>query len=85
MSRQWSAMGDDVDENEQATDHRSERPLEEDIEIICPHCGEAVVVVIDPSGGVNQDYVQDCEVCCRPWHVQVHYAGGAPEITVEAA
>jgi cysteine-rich CPXCG protein len=20
-----------------------------------------------------QEYVEDCEVCCQPWHVVVHY------------
>ena len=76
---------EDTDDNEYAADHGPDRPLEEEVEIACPHCGEGVVMVLDPTGGVNQDFVQDCEVCCRPWRVQVHYAGGAPEVTVEAA
>ena len=37
----------------------------------CPWCGEAVELLIDPSGGDSQDYVEDCEVCCRPWHISV--------------
>ena len=75
----------DADDNEHATDHGPERPLEEDVEVLCPHCGEAVVIALDVSGGTHQDFAQDCEVCCRPWRVQVHYAGGSPEVTVEAA
>lgn len=39
----------------------------------CPHCGEQVEVVVDPGGGAEQEYVEDCEVCCRPWHVRVTY------------
>jgi hypothetical protein len=39
--------------------------------IDCPWCGETVELLIDPSGGDHQDYVEDCEVCCRPWHVSV--------------
>ena len=42
-------------------------------EVQCPYCGETVVVLIDSGGGSNQEYVEDCEVCCRPWHVRVHY------------
>jgi len=44
----------------------------------CPWCGETVELLIDPSGGDSQDYVEDCEVCCRPWHVSVavDLAGG---------
>lgn len=34
--------------------------------VICPHCGEQVPVDIDPSGGRQQRYVEDCWVCCRP-------------------
>ena len=31
----------------------------------CPYCGERISVVIDHSLG-DQEYVEDCEVCCRP-------------------
>lgn len=26
-----------------------------------------------PGGGSFQEYVEDCEVCCRPWRVEVTY------------
>ena len=76
-------MGDEAED--ESTNHGPHRPLEEDVEVICPHCGEAVVIALDVSGGASQDYVQDCEVCCRPWRVQIHFAGGTPEVTVEEA
>ncbi len=31
----------------------------------CPYCGERVSVLVDPSEA-EQDYIEDCEVCCRP-------------------
>ncbi|MES2820386.1 MAG: CPXCG motif-containing cysteine-rich protein [Pseudomonadota bacterium] len=31
----------------------------------CPYCGEPVEAVLDLSGG-DQQYVEDCQVCCRP-------------------
>ena len=37
----------------------------------CPYCGESGTVLVDPVGGGHQQYVQDCEVCCRPWEVTV--------------
>jgi len=37
----------------------------------CPYCGESVELVIDTGGGARQEYVEDCEVCCRPWRVRV--------------
>ena len=33
--------------------------------IICPYCGEKVVIVVDCSIP-SQDYIEDCEICCRP-------------------
>ena len=31
----------------------------------CPYCGEQIDVLIDPAD-VQQDYIEDCQVCCRP-------------------
>jgi hypothetical protein len=42
-------------------------------EVSCPHCGETVIIGLDPGGGSDQTYVEDCQVCCRPWQVHVHY------------
>ena len=34
-------------------------------QIQCPYCGENIEVVIDCSV-VQQNYIEDCQVCCRP-------------------
>ena len=31
----------------------------------CPYCGEEVETTVDLSGG-DQEYIEDCQVCCRP-------------------
>jgi hypothetical protein len=31
----------------------------------CPYCGETINVLID-SADVEQQYIEDCQVCCRP-------------------
>lgn len=31
----------------------------------CPYCGEEITLLIDGSVEM-QEYVEDCEVCCRP-------------------
>ena len=36
------------------------------VNYVCPHCGESIQLAIDPSGGEQQDYVEDCPVCCNP-------------------
>ncbi|SDU82644.1 CPXCG motif-containing cysteine-rich protein [Pseudomonas mucidolens] len=39
----------------------------------CPYCGELAEAVLDLSAG-DQDYIEDCPVCCRPinFELQVH-------------
>ena len=52
----------------------------------CPHCGQPNEVALDPGGGARQEYVEDCEVCCRPWRVSVAFrADGSAEVHLEAA
>ncbi|NIR43390.1 MAG: CPXCG motif-containing cysteine-rich protein [Gemmatimonadetes bacterium] len=51
----------------------------------CPYCGATSVIVLDPGGGSVQRYVEDCEVCCRPWEVTVRYHGGTAEVRLEPA
>jgi transposase-like protein len=42
-------------------------------DVTCPHCGQEQEIALDPDGGENQWYVEDCTVCCRPWQVVVEY------------
>ena len=48
---------------------------------ICDHCGEEIVVSIDPTAGSHQQYVEDCPVCCNPHviHVEID-AYGMPRV-----
>jgi hypothetical protein len=51
--------------------------------VSCPYCGELNDVSLDPGGGSEQEYVEDCQVCCRPWQVSVRYqADGSAEVEV---
>ena len=38
--------------------------------LVCPYCGEPVTVIVDGSGP-RQEYVEDCEVCCKPMVIVV--------------
>lgn len=54
-----------------------------DAEVDCPYCGEVVMISLDPGSGPVQDYVEDCQVCCRPWAVHVAYDDdGSAEVSV---
>jgi hypothetical protein len=39
-------------------------------DIQCPYCGETIEVLIDCSVS-QQDYIEDCQVCCRPINFNV--------------
>lgn len=41
----------------------------------CPSCWEEVTLLLDPSGGAEQQLVEDCEVCCRPLRFTVRFDG----------
>lgn len=53
--------------------------------VLCPYCGETIEIAIDPGGGAEQEYVEDCEVCCRPWQLTVTFdSDGVAEVSVIA-
>ncbi|MFK7738420.1 MAG: CPXCG motif-containing cysteine-rich protein [Pirellulaceae bacterium] len=43
----------------------------------CDSCGEDIVIPVDLSAGSQQDYVEDCPVCCNPnlIHVDIDPSG----------
>jgi hypothetical protein len=43
---------------------------------LCGSCGEEIVVPVDFSAGCEQEYVEDCPVCCRPNLIHVTIEGG---------
>jgi hypothetical protein len=52
----------------------------------CPHCGESTEVVLDPGSGSDQEYIEDCQVCCRPILMYVKYArDGRADVEVYAS
>ena len=53
-------------------------------EVRCPHCGAINEIALDPGSGNDQEYVEDCQICCRPWRVTVHYQpDGTAEVSAE--
>lgn len=43
--------------------------------VFCPYCGQQVELLIDLSAG-SQRFPTDCEVCCRPFEVEVEIRDG---------
>lgn len=59
------------------------QPLEF-VEVSCPSCGDAIELQVDSSIR-RQEYIQDCEVCCRPMRVTVAIdEDGEPQVDVRA-
>ena len=60
--------------------------IEQDYPFSCPHCGVPLSARLDPSGGRRQQFIQDCEVCCRPIQIRVRFEGEeAADFSAEAA
>src|SRR3546814_8263900 len=54
------------------------------IDTRCPYCGEPLELFVDGSAG-DQQYIEDCQVCCRPIVVTVALdADGEPVVAVRA-
>lgn len=66
-----------------AGSHARRMHLEDDGRYVCPSCGEEVVVPVDASAGDEQEYVEDCPVCCAPVLLSVRVAADG-EIRVDA-
>ncbi len=58
------------------------QPLEE-ITISCPYCGEIISVLLDEQE-VGSEYIEDCQVCCKPIVMSVyHDATGALSVVAK--
>lgn len=52
--------------------------FEIEVETDCPFCGAPISLLLDPTVD-GQQYVEDCEVCCRP--LEVRYTADGDAIT----
>jgi hypothetical protein len=50
---------------------------------LCDACGEEIVIPLDPSEGANQEYIEDCPVCCRANLISIQFEEGG-KVTVSA-
>ena len=58
--------------------------MNDDIEVTCPVCGEPSTISVTAEEE-DEEFVQDCPVCCRPWQVRVKVRrDGSVEVSVSA-
>ncbi|RTE65777.1 CPXCG motif-containing cysteine-rich protein [Amphritea opalescens] len=55
----------------------------ESISDVCPYCGEPIELLVDCSAG-DQEYIEDCQVCCKPITVELKLDGLEPEVTLKS-
>jgi Cysteine-rich CPXCG len=51
---------------------------------ICAFCGESNSTFVDISGGMQQSYTEDCQVCCRPNVLYVRVDEDTLEIEIDS-
>ncbi|MET0289576.1 MAG: CPXCG motif-containing cysteine-rich protein [Pseudoxanthomonas sp.] len=49
----------------------------------CPYCGEPQDVAVDDSAG-DQQYFEDCQICCKPMWLSVVVEGDTGQVQVHA-
>ena len=57
--------------------------MDEAFQVSCPYCGEVVELYIEAD--VAGVYVQDCEVCCQPWLIQVKEGDEGRSVSITRA
>jgi len=50
----------------------------------CAGCGEWNETVVDESAGSRQNYVEDCQTCCKPSVLSVVWDSSAQEYAISA-
>jgi hypothetical protein len=48
-----------------------EQDMRDEASYVCDSCVQEIVMPIDLSAGAEQEYVEDCPMCCRPNVVHV--------------
>ncbi len=81
----FNRFGDSIEDLDEDAVLASED--DDEVDYVCDSCGEPIVIPIDVSAGTDQEYVEDCPVCCTANVIRVHLTGGGDEsveATVEA-
>ena len=53
-------------------------------EYCCAFCGETNTTFVDLSGGMQQSYTEDCQVCCRPNVLYVRIDEDTLEVEIDS-
>ncbi|MDT8340302.1 MAG: CPXCG motif-containing cysteine-rich protein [Longimicrobiales bacterium] len=76
---------DDLDDAIEQDFLMEDDPAQTSAWVNCPYCGEASEMILDPWGGEDQEYTEDCPVCCRPWQVHAEWLEGRARVRLSRA
>lgn len=51
---------------------------------MCQWCGREVEISVDPSGGRSQEWIEDCEMCCRPNVLVITVANDGENVSIDS-
>ena len=74
MDYDFENQDSDLDDIDQDADQLHRGHLDDESSYVCNSCGEEIVVPLDYSQGQNQQYVEDCPVCCNPNVIFVEFS-----------
>ena len=58
--------------------------MDDPVEVSCPYCGEPSTISVG-ADEEDEEFVQDCPVCCRPWKVRIRIRrDGTADVSVVA-
>ena len=58
--------------------------MEDEASFVCAYCLQINTIAIAPTGGNHQEFIEDCQVCCRPNQLRVEIHADSDDIEVEA-
>jgi|GEM_PF-1655715 len=73
----------DAEDLDDTDDLDSLDDIEQEVFFPCPWCAETVSALVELSEA-EQDYVEDCEVCCRPMTLHVWRSGRRVRVEARA-
>ncbi len=54
--------------------------MNEEATYVCDSCGEEIVIPVDLTQGEQQQYYEDCPVCCNPNQISVEFDPSSGEV-----
>ena len=58
--------------------------MEIEATFICVYCLQVNEIVVDGAGGLKQEYIEDCQVCCRPNNLIITVDEAMREASIDA-